>query len=239
LFGLATFGALSLLPGGTDGPLLWWIWQRVLTPAHLLPLVGAGVVFGLVRTSVSVAGAFVFAGGIAFGLSLHRDLLDPLWAIPNAAENAFLTGPAASVAVGLALLAGARQRAWAVIAVAFVAGVLLALEIVVIDPSLNDPTNRMAGIGISSWIVAVVALCLRAVDRAWFDIAGRIFGSWLVAIGLLYGGAAFAPRQRPPPDIAPAMPPDATFQPAPGERTGPPGDSPDGPTQPNPNRPPP
>lgn len=88
---------------------------------------------------------------------------------------------------------------------------MLALAIVVTDPSLNDSTNSRAGVPIGVWIVGAVSLSLRAFRRGWFDIAGRIAGSWLIAIGLLYGGVALLPeRTNPVPSLprqAPATAP--------------------------------
>jgi hypothetical protein len=49
---------------------------------------------------------------------------------------------------------------------------------------------------------------LRAFRRGWFSIFGRILGSWLLAIGLLYGGASLVPPKRQPPPPAVQPPPD-------------------------------
>jgi hypothetical protein len=54
-----------------------------------------------------------------------------------------------------------------------------------------------AGIAFAFWIVAAVCLTVRAFRQPWFDIPGRILGSWLIAIGLLYGGASLVPRRTP------------------------------------------
>lgn len=208
LTGIVVLAAVTL----GEAPLGWWIAQRVLTPASLLPIVGLGAAFGLARGWPAVVSAVLYAGGIALGFWLYRPLLEPLWAIPNAADNAFLTGPAASIAAGLVLIAGARSRAWLLAPAALVAGVLLALRIVATDPSLAGATNRIAGVAIAVWLIATVALTVRAFERIWFELAGRILGSWLVAIGLLYGGAAFAPKPRVAPPPTPPVP-DSTYAP--------------------------
>jgi hypothetical protein len=59
---------------------------------------------------------------------------------------------------------------------------------------------------IACWIVGAVILTLRAFRRGWFVIFGRILGSWLFAIGLLYGGAARAPATSGQPDRAQVQP---------------------------------
>ena len=94
---------------------------------------------------------------------------------------------------------------------AAMAGVMLVFAIRVTDPSLHDWRFPFAGIAIALWIVAAVALTVRAFRRDWFTIPGRILGSWLIAVGLLYGGASLIPKRNvlpPPPPVAPqAAPP--------------------------------
>jgi hypothetical protein len=52
---------------------------------------------------------------------------------------------------------------------------------------------------VAFWIVAAVSLTLRAFRRDWFAIFGRILGSWLLAIGILYGGVSLLPPRAAPP----------------------------------------
>jgi hypothetical protein len=199
LAGALVLGIALLRPGAQASPLSWWIANSALRPDRLLPLAGLGVALGLVGTRACAAGALAFAAGMACGFLFYEPLLAPLWALPNAAESAFLTGPAAALAVGLALIVPKRPRDWVIASFALLTGTAAALAIVVTDPSLRDPSNRIAGVMIALWLVASATLTMRAFRRAWFDIAGRILGSWLIAIALLYGGAALVPlRERPP-----------------------------------------
>jgi hypothetical protein len=182
--------------------------NSALTPERLLPLIGFGVALSLVSRQAFFSGFLLFGGGVAAGFILHDQLLAPFWAIPNVASHNFVTGPIASTAVGIALVAGNNLRRWLLPPAALVAGVMQALAIVVTDPSLHDPTNRISGVLIAIWIVSAISLSLRTVRRAWFNVASRIFGSWLIAVGLLYGGATLLPKREPPALSFPPSPED-------------------------------
>jgi hypothetical protein len=72
--------------------------------------------------------------------------------------------------------------------VAIIEGTMLSLAVFLTDLSLHNSlfvwTPPLAAI----LITGAVALTLQAFRRGWLAIFGRIFGSWLVAVGLLYGG---------------------------------------------------
>jgi hypothetical protein len=159
----------------------------------------------------------LFGGGIALGFFSKDWLLSALEAIPRATSHHFLTGPISSVIVGVALvLPTARLRSWFLLIAAVVAGSMLAIAIEVTDPSLDDVAIPLAGVIVGFWIVAAISLTLRAFRRGWFSIPARILGSWLVAIGLLYGGASLIPKQKsafplpaePTPNVTPFQGPD-------------------------------
>jgi len=209
---LAVAGAIALsvvlLRGGEESPLAWWIFHSALQPERILPLIGLGVGLSLVRPCACALGALSLLAGIALGFAFYEPLLAPLWALPKAAESNFLTGPAAALAAGLALIAPKRLQGWVVAPCALLTGLMAALAIVVTDPSIHEAGNRIAGVVIALWLIAAVALTVRAFRRPRFDIAARILGSWLIAIALLYGGAALVPtRKRPPEPPAPASKP--------------------------------
>jgi hypothetical protein len=204
VLGAVVIGTIVLRPTSAESPLAWWIMHSALAPERVLPLIGLGIAFGLVGTRSCIVGALLLGIGIALGFTFYKPILDPLWAIPSATQSNFMTGPIASVVSGLLLVGGQRWRPWLLAPAAGIIGLMLALAIVVTDPSLNDPTNRYAGVMIGLWIVSAVSLSLRAFRRGWFEIAGRIVGSWLIAIGLLYGGVALMPKATAP---APSLPP--------------------------------
>jgi hypothetical protein len=82
-------------------------------------------------------------------------------------------------------------------------GAMLGLTIKLNDPSLHEPAFTWTQVLIAFWIVAAVSLPLRTFWRGWFPIFGRVLGSWLIAIGCLYGGTLLMPKHKPLPQIAP------------------------------------
>jgi hypothetical protein len=192
--GLVILGIIVLPPTVRESPLAWWIVHSALAPQRLLPLFGLGVALGTINARTFAVALMLFVVGICFGFLAQDRMLTALAAVPNAPTNLFITGPIASLAIGLALISSARARPIVLPPTAFVVGAMLALAIVATDPSLHDPTDSIAGTLIGLWIVGSISLTVCAFRCAWFDIFARILGSWLIAIAALYGSAALLPR---------------------------------------------
>ena len=180
---------------------------ETLAPARILPLIGLGAAFALIGLRALTAALALFGLGIVAGIVGQDRLLAILDMLPRAATHLFFTGPISYLAAGVALVAAARWREWLAPAAALIVGAMLALTIKLTDPSLHEPAYTWTPVLIAFWIVAAVTLTLRAFRRGWFTIFGRILGSWLLAIGLLYGGASLVPPKRQPPPPAMALPP--------------------------------
>ncbi len=197
--GAIIIAVVALSPLATENPLARWMLNVTLAPAQVLPLAGLGFAFGLLGSLEFAAALVLFLTGIVVGVVGEYGLLAVLDIIPRAASRFFLIGPISYVAAGMALVGNARWRARLTPVAAFVAGAMLALSIRLTDPSLHEPSYTVTPALISFWIVVTVALSLRAFRRDWFAIFGRIFGSWLLAIGILYGGVSLLPpKDRPP-----------------------------------------
>lgn len=205
--GLLGIAGLALPTTVSRSTLSWWILDSALSPQRVLPLVGLGFGLALTGRLGCAAAAVLGVAGIAAGHIYRDGLLSLLGHLPGAAAHIFLTGPVASLAAGLALILPDRPRGWLLPLAAGVIGAMLALAIKLTDPSFHDPTISWAGIAVALWIVAAVFLTVRAFRQPWFGIAGRIAGSWLLAIGLLYGGAALMPGPQRMPAEAPAPTP--------------------------------
>jgi hypothetical protein len=201
--GILAIAAAALV--GNANPLARWMLTETVAPARVLPLVGLGVVFALIGLRALAAALALFALGIVAGIAGQDRLLAMLDLVPRAAMHLFFTGPISYLAAGAALVAGARWRDWLTHVAALIVGAMLALTIKLTDPSLHEPAYTWTPVLIAFWIVAAVTLTLRAFRRGWFSIFGRILGSWLLAIGLLYGGASLVPpkRQPAPPAVQP------------------------------------
>lgn len=194
--GLIAVAAAALV--ANENPLARWTLTETLAPARVLPLIGLGAAFALIGARATIIAVLLFALGIAGGLVAQDRLLAILDLVPRAATHLFFTGPISYLAAGAALVAGARWREGLTPAAALIVGAMLALTIKLTDPSLHEPAYTWTPVLIAFWIVAAVTLTLRAFRRGWFAIFGRILGSWLLAIGLLYGGASLVPPKRQP-----------------------------------------
>jgi hypothetical protein len=209
--GAVVLAAVEFLPASAQSTLAWWIATSALAPVRVLPLLGLGVALALVDFYLCAVSLLLFGCGIAIGLVTQDRFVAALAALPQAASHDFLTGPISCLAIGLALAAGYGLRRWLLPIAALIAGAMLVFAIRVTDPSLHNWRIPLAGITIALWIVAAITLIVRAFRRDWFTIPARIVGSWLIAIGLLYGGASLMPRR----SVQPPPPPPATPQAAP------------------------
>jgi hypothetical protein len=203
--GLIAVAAVAFLPALRENPFTRWILMETLAPVRVLPLIGLGAAFGLIGLRALIAALLLLAIGIAGGLFAEDWLLWMLDVVPRAATHQFLTGPISYLAAGVALVSSARLRPYVAPAAATIFGAMLGLTIKLTDPSLHEPAFTWTPVLIAFWIVASVSLPLRAFRRRWFPIFGRILGSWLLAIGLLYGGASLVQQQQ-----LPTMPTDGT-----------------------------
>ena len=202
--GLLAIAAIALL--ARESLFARWILNDVFAPERVLPLIGLGAAGGLVGAPAAGAMLVLFGLGIAAG-SVGQDwLLWVLYNVPEGPTHLFLAGPISYLVIGLALVPGMRLLPWLLPIAAIVAGAMLSLAIMLTDPSLHDPAFTWTPVLAAFWIVAAMSLTLHAFRRGWFAIFGRILGSWLIAIGLLYGGAALAPI------VKPAPPPTNTMQ---------------------------
>jgi hypothetical protein len=192
---------------GNENPLVGWTLTETLAPVRVLPLIGLAAAFALIGARAAIVALLLFAAGIAAGLIATDRMLAILDMVPRAATHLFFVGPISYLAAGAALVVSVRWRTWLTPPAALIFGAMLALTVKLTDPSLHEPAYTWTPVLIAFWIIAAVTLSLRAFRRGWFAIFGRILGSWLLAIGLLYGGAALVPPKRPPPPPAMALPP--------------------------------
>lgn len=217
--GLACLALIALEPPESRGTLAWWLLRSAVSAERALPLAALGVALALAGRRLAVAAAVAFAAGLGAGLAATDWLLARLVFADNAGAYLSLPGPIACLAVGLALAAPPALGSWLLLPAALLVGEMQAHAIRLSDPSLHDPAIQRAGVLAAVWLVAAVGLTLWAFRQAWFAIAGRIVGSWLLAIGLLYGGALLLPRETPMQAAAPAQPPVPEASPGPDFNT--------------------
>jgi len=174
----------------------WFLWQAI-APEQILPIVGLGFAFGLVSPRIFFTALVLLIIGILGGFAAYDRIIFLLYIVWNPPSDYDLTGPISCLAAGLPLLSGERLRAWLLPVVAFVVGVMLAVAIFLNDPSEGDPLFTCSPLVVAFWTIISVSLTVRAFRHNWLVIFGRVLGSWIVAIGVLYGGASAVPILSP------------------------------------------
>lgn len=198
--GVAAICVLVLETRSERSVTTWWILNSGLSAERIMPLAGLGVAIALARGRHAVVALATFLLGVVLGM-LFRDRYLALMAdVPGVTTHLFLTGPVSALAAGLLLILPARARLWILPVAAMLIGAMLGVATTLTDPTLHDPAISMIATLIAFWIMAAIGLSGRAFWYGWFPIAARILGSWLIAIGLLLGGAAIAAK---PPVLAP------------------------------------
>lgn len=176
------------------------------TYEHSLPILGFGCVLPQVRLRWSATAIFLFVFGLGLGLAGETWLISATWdyqALWPLLDPAI--GPLSCLVAGLSLVAPDRLRIWILLPAALILGATLGTAIQLNDPSLDDASFAVAAAVTALWLAVAIALTWHLFERPWFRIAGRIFASWLVAIGVILGGAMLAPR--PNVAVPPAPPP--------------------------------
>jgi hypothetical protein len=167
----------------------WFLWQAI-APEQILPIVGLGFAFGLVRLRIFFTALVLLIIGILGGFAAYDRIIFLLYIVWNPPSDYDLTGPISCLAAGLPLLSSERLRAWLVPVGAFVVGAMLAIAIFLNDPSEGDPLFTCSPLAVAFWTIISVSLTVRAFRHNWLVIFGRILGSWTVAVGVLYGAAS-------------------------------------------------
>ncbi|MGV1896993.1 hypothetical protein GOZ84_16730 [Agrobacterium vitis] len=208
--GLALVALLGAIGIGASAVWTWldqetldhWLLSTTFTIERLLPLIGTGFILGqLPRRRLPLA-LLVLAAGFVAGF-VWRDMWMQLLApLPAAPSHFFLVGPLACLLAGAILVLPLPLRFWSGLALLPVLGIALSLAISFSDPSLHDRLYLPSALSAALWLLLVSGLVAGIVTAAWTRIASRVYGSWLLAIGMLYGGAYMASKQTtltPPP----------------------------------------
>ena len=199
---------LHLRPAAALDQLTWWIVYGPMAPERALPIAAFAAAVGLLGRRAGTAAIVCFAAGLAGGFQGEVVWLAALGHLPAAAAHDFYAGPASSIAAGVALISGRRLRPTVTPVAGFVLGVLWALWIRLLDPTLHAIAVTATGIAVAVLLIAAIGLTIAALRREWMFVGAPICGSWLVTIGLLYGGAYAAMRppamNLPPPAPSPA-----------------------------------
>ena len=172
--------AHSVIPGTGD------FWNGVFHPfvaiEQALALTALG--FALARAGSSVTGRTLLvtltaiAGGLALSAAFAPPTVEPL-------------RPAPLILGGLVLIDPAEIFSRQPLPFLVGLGVLLGLSMGLDIPSSTSWVLFAAGLELGSVVILAYAIeAWTRLYRPWFQIAVRIVGSWLVAIGVIFVGAA-------------------------------------------------
>jgi len=148
----------------------------LLAPAHIVALIGLGLLAGhSPAASKSVA---AFALGLAAGLGAIA------WGVGETPAGDVLL--AAAALCGLMAAGGFTTPAWLAAPLALFSGVAFGLDSPPETISLRDAVLMLIGTACGGVVaLAATAFAARAVARLWHGIALRVAGSWIAAIAIL------------------------------------------------------
>jgi hypothetical protein len=160
-----------------------------------LPLIGLGLATPPSRAGLAIACVIAFAVGVGASLSLGD------WVMTTQAEIASLMvrGPVCNAvmcgAVGLALALPRLMQGWHVPIAALLSGAALGMLIALDSPGDDASIWFSDSAAAGGLLLVVLSMALRSIlERPWIRVAGRILGSWLIAVGLMLTGLSLAPR---------------------------------------------
>jgi hypothetical protein len=168
----------------------------IVTYDQVLPLLGLGIALAQVSRWQKILATIIFVGGVLSGILGESRVVSPMTAAPGLHNFFVFIGPLCCVTAGMALASPASLRAWTVSAAAALSGAALGFLIALHDPSMGDVRFSSGAAVVGLWLIAAPTVLLRHVDGSWLAIGGRVFASWLIAMGLMLGGSSYVVKQR-------------------------------------------
>ncbi len=182
----------------------------------LASLIALGVVLsGEHRPTMLVAHLAIFISTLGFGLRQAESVVVSYEPLAELVVNYPVISTIMGMATGSALLLPRRGRRWLVPFVSAICGVGLGLFVVVEGPLDYYYGWFTSAGGLSGTAIVVVTTALangvrRMCTGVWLAIAGRIFGSWLIAASLLLAALAVVAKRPLDPGSVPTGIPDGT-----------------------------
>jgi hypothetical protein len=195
LIGAAVLLSALLQPAGERALVERGMVDMIGTYDLALPLVGLGIALSQMNCWQAILVAVVFAGGIPLGSPIEHRLLVERALSPVFAGYVVLVGPACCVLAAVSLAIPGRLRIWIMPTAAILVGSTLGFLAALHNPSAGDPKFSLGAAATGLWLISLAPAVLRQLRSSWLTIGGRIFASWLAAIGLMLGGAKLVTLQ--------------------------------------------
>jgi urease accessory protein len=160
--------------GGAAQAFAYGLLHPLLAPAHIVALIGLGLVAGGAEVSIVIA----FAAGLAGGLDAIASGIGE-----TPATDALL---ALAALCGMAAAARLRIRAGLAAPAALGVGIALGLDSPPEFISLGEAVAALIGTACGGVLaLTLIALAAASLARLWQGIALRVAGSWIAAIAIL------------------------------------------------------
>lgn len=155
------------------------------TPAHLIALLGLGLLIGGGRSGSRLAPLAAFALGLGGGLAAIALGVGQTPALDVLLIATALIGLLVALAPAIPTMMSAL--------LALIVGAALGLDSPPQAISIADATATLIGTGLAAGVVPlVVVACVTLITRAWQRIGLRIVGSWIAASAILVLALRFA-----------------------------------------------
>ena len=209
LLGLVLLIVLWISPAANPGMIVYGVKHAISSYERVLPLIAIGLAIAQMKWRYACLGLALLLVSAGVGWSLKDQLISAL--LTGSGSVKYLSyirfiGPLSCVLAGLLLGLPHRLRSFLLPLVATIIGGMLGFGLALEDPTVGD-WHYIAGVtGTLAWVILIPPLALRRMQRAWLRVGGRIFASWLLAIGVLLGASKLLPA----PQVAepvPAAPP--------------------------------
>jgi urease accessory protein len=165
------------------GAFLHGLQHPLMAPAHIIALIGLGLLIGRQARCIPAASAF--------GLGLVSGLAALVAAVGETDAATVLL--VASALIGLAVALAVRLPLVVVTPLAVVVGVAVGLDSPPQEMTYARAIAALVGTGIgASVLVSVVAFVAAKLSQPWQAIGVRILGSWIAASAVLVLALQFA-----------------------------------------------
>jgi hypothetical protein len=189
--GLAVIAAVVLVPLWDHSPIESGVFATLFRFDRSLPLVGLGIALVWRTRRETALNLGLVIAGIGLAMILQLMLNAAIEQDFRALRYLLLVGPVHCIAVGLALLAPVALGIFAVPPASLSSGIAIGFAFLPIGSVWPDPGVTAGTALAATWLLLKPLLARRFAGRS-LQIAARIYGGWLVAIGTMLFALALA-----------------------------------------------
>ena len=212
--GLALLGIILLIvlwvaPAANSDMIVYGVKHAITSYERVLPLIAIGLAITQMKWWYACLGLALLLISAAVGWSVKDQLISDL--LTGSDSVKYLSyirfiGPLSCVLAALLLGLPDRLRPLVMPLVTIAIGAVLGFGLALEDPTIGDWHYITGVTGTLAWVILLPPLVLRQLQGTWLRVGGRVFASWLLAIGVLLGASKLLPTPQLAEPI-PAAPP--------------------------------